>query len=98
MCVEWTNKKMGMAVGSLFVQDHFNHESKVVALEMIHGIREGDCACSVLVPLFSKTLHLHKLTLSFSYNFSLMDAYTHTVLKGTVLLPVFTKHVFSTLL
>jgi predicted metalloendopeptidase len=55
MCVEWTNKKMGMAVGSLFVQDHFNHESKVVALEMIHGIREGDCACSV--PLFSKTIH-----------------------------------------
>ncbi len=56
MCVEWTNKKMGMAVGSLFVQDHFNHESKVVALEMIHGIREGElrnqCACSV--PLFSK--------------------------------------------
>ena len=42
MCVEWTNKKMGMAVGSLFVQDHFNHESKVVALEMIHGIREGE--------------------------------------------------------
>jgi predicted metalloendopeptidase len=39
MCVEWTNKKMGMAVGSLFVRNHFNHESKVVALEMIHGIR-----------------------------------------------------------
>ena len=40
-CVEWTNKKMGMAVGSLFVKNHFNHESKVVALEMIHGIRES---------------------------------------------------------
>ena len=39
MCVEWVNKKMGMAVGSLFVKDHFNHESKAVALEMIHGIR-----------------------------------------------------------
>ncbi len=38
--MEWTNKKMGMAVGSLFVQDHFNHESRVVALEMIHGIRQ----------------------------------------------------------
>ena len=30
-----------MAVGSLFVKNHFNHESKVVALEMIHGIRES---------------------------------------------------------
>ena len=32
---------MGMAVGSLFVKNHFNHESKAVALEMIHGIRES---------------------------------------------------------
>ena len=40
-CVEWTNKKMGMAVGSLFVRNHFNHESKAVALEMIHGIRDS---------------------------------------------------------
>jgi hypothetical protein len=55
MCVEWTNKKMGMAVGSLFVQDHFNHESKVVALEMIHGIRWGNCAL-LSTFLFSKTL------------------------------------------
>ena len=38
-CVEWTNKKMGMAVGSLFVKNHFNHASKLVALEMIQGIR-----------------------------------------------------------
>ena len=28
-------------MGSLFVKNHFNHESKVVALEMIHGIRES---------------------------------------------------------
>lgn len=28
-CVEWTNKKMGMAVGALFIRDNFNHESKV---------------------------------------------------------------------
>ena len=51
MCVEWTNKKMGMAVGSLFVRNHFNHESKVVALEMIHGIRQEQLfspCCSVL--------------------------------------------------
>ena len=40
-CVEWTNKKMGMAVGSLFVKNHFNHASKLVALEMIQGIREA---------------------------------------------------------
>lgn len=28
-CVEWTNKKMGMAVGALFIRDNFDHESKV---------------------------------------------------------------------
>ena len=28
-CVEWTNKKFGMAVGALFIRDNFNHESKV---------------------------------------------------------------------
>jgi predicted metalloendopeptidase len=28
-CVEWTNKKLGMAVGALFIQENFNHESKV---------------------------------------------------------------------
>lgn len=28
-CVEWTNKKMGMAVGALFIKENFNHESKV---------------------------------------------------------------------
>lgn len=28
-CVDWTNKKMGMAVGALFIQDNFNPESKV---------------------------------------------------------------------
>nr|CAD7569224.1 unnamed protein product [Timema californicum] len=50
-CVEWTNKKLGMAVGALFIRDNFNHESKVkpavlfntqeTALEMIHTIREA---------------------------------------------------------
>ncbi|CAL7942059.1 unnamed protein product [Xylocopa violacea] len=39
-CVEWTNKKLGMAVGALFIRDNFNHESKT-ALEMIHTIREA---------------------------------------------------------
>jgi len=39
--VEWTNKKLGMAVGTLFIRDNFNHESKETALEMIHTIREA---------------------------------------------------------
>ena len=29
-CVEWTNKKLGMAVGSLYIRDHFKHDSKVI--------------------------------------------------------------------
>lgn len=28
-CVEWTNKKMGMAVGALFIRENFNPDSKV---------------------------------------------------------------------
>ncbi|KAJ8981669.1 hypothetical protein NQ317_017290 [Molorchus minor] len=40
-CVEWTNKKMGMAVGALFIKENFNHESKETALQMIHTIREA---------------------------------------------------------
>ncbi|XP_019868485.2 neprilysin-1-like [Aethina tumida] len=40
-CVEWTNKKLGMAVGALFIRDNFNHESKETALTMIHTIREA---------------------------------------------------------
>ena len=40
-CVEWTNKKMGMAVGALFIRQNFNHESKTVALEMIHTLRDA---------------------------------------------------------
>ncbi|XP_063233227.1 neprilysin-1 [Bacillus rossius redtenbacheri] len=40
-CVEWTNKKLGMAVGALFIRDNFNQESKETALEMIHTIRQA---------------------------------------------------------
>lgn len=40
-CVEWTNKKMGMAVGALFIRDNFKQDSKETALEMIHTIREA---------------------------------------------------------
>lgn len=40
-CVEWTNKKLGMAVGALFIRDNFNHESKETALQMIHTIRQA---------------------------------------------------------
>jgi membrane metallo-endopeptidase-like protein 1 len=39
--VEWTNKKLGMAVGSLYIRDHFKHDSKETALEMIHDIRHA---------------------------------------------------------
>ncbi|RZF47613.1 hypothetical protein LSTR_LSTR014222, partial [Laodelphax striatellus] len=40
-CVEWTNKKMGMAVGALYIKQNFDQHSKAVALEMIHTIREA---------------------------------------------------------
>ncbi|XP_057662985.1 neprilysin-1-like [Diorhabda carinulata] len=40
-CVEWTNKRMGMAVGALYIRDNFDHLSKETALEMIHTIREA---------------------------------------------------------
>ncbi|KAF2886482.1 hypothetical protein ILUMI_19691, partial [Ignelater luminosus] len=40
-CVEWTNKKLGMAVGALFIHENFNHDSKETALTMIHTIREA---------------------------------------------------------
>ncbi|KAL0112027.1 hypothetical protein PUN28_013327 [Cardiocondyla obscurior] len=40
-CVEWTNKKLGMAVGALFIRENFNQESKETALEMIRTIREA---------------------------------------------------------
>ena len=33
-CVEWTNKKLGMAVGALFIRDNFNHESKVNLIKL----------------------------------------------------------------
>lgn len=28
-CVDWTNKRLGMAVGALFIRDNFSLESKV---------------------------------------------------------------------
>jgi membrane metallo-endopeptidase-like protein 1 len=28
-CVDITNKRMGMAVGAMYIQETFNHESKV---------------------------------------------------------------------
>uniref|UniRef100_A0A0K2TZ84 Uncharacterized protein n=1 Tax=Lepeophtheirus salmonis TaxID=72036 RepID=A0A0K2TZ84_LEPSM len=40
-CVDWANKKMGMAVGALFIRDNFNYDSKEIALSMIHDIREA---------------------------------------------------------
>ncbi|XP_064459622.1 neprilysin-1-like [Ornithodoros turicata] len=40
-CVELANKKMGMAVGALFIKDNFDPRSKETATEMIHNIREA---------------------------------------------------------
>jgi len=40
-CVELVNKKMGMAVGALFIRDNFDPKSKETALEMIHNIRDA---------------------------------------------------------
>ncbi|XP_020294644.1 membrane metallo-endopeptidase-like 1 isoform X2 [Pseudomyrmex gracilis] len=40
-CVEWTNKKLGMAVGALFIRNNFNNESKEIAVKMIRTIREA---------------------------------------------------------
>lgn len=33
-CVDWTNKKIGMAVGALFIRENFKAASKETALEM----------------------------------------------------------------
>ncbi|XP_015789311.1 neprilysin-1-like isoform X1 [Tetranychus urticae] len=38
-CVEMINKRLGTAVGSLFIRENFDQESKRTALEMIHNIR-----------------------------------------------------------
>ncbi|XP_076315329.1 neprilysin-1-like isoform X2 [Tachypleus tridentatus] len=40
-CVDLVNKKMGMAVGSMFIRDSFDPSSKETALEMIHNIRDA---------------------------------------------------------
>ncbi|KAF2352626.1 Peptidase M13 N-terminal domain [Trinorchestia longiramus] len=41
LCIESTNKRLGMAVGALFIRDNFNQESKATALEMIHTLRDA---------------------------------------------------------
>ncbi|XP_022248558.1 membrane metallo-endopeptidase-like 1 [Limulus polyphemus] len=40
-CVDLVNKKMGMAVGAMFIRDNFDPSSKETALEMIHNIRDA---------------------------------------------------------
>ncbi|VVC33209.1 Hypothetical protein CINCED_3A017909 [Cinara cedri] len=40
-CVDWTNKRLGMAVGALFIRDNFSLDSKVTAMDMIQSIREA---------------------------------------------------------
>lgn len=34
-CVEWTNKKLGMALGALFIRDNFDPKAKVRILMLI---------------------------------------------------------------
>ncbi|OXA51530.1 Membrane metallo-endopeptidase-like 1 [Folsomia candida] len=40
-CVEWTNKKLGMALGALFIRDNFDPTAKETAQEMIGNIRDA---------------------------------------------------------
>ncbi|XP_076358911.1 neprilysin-1-like [Tachypleus tridentatus] len=40
-CVDLVNKKLGMALGAMFIRDNFDPSSKETALEMIHNIREA---------------------------------------------------------
>ncbi|XP_055355687.1 neprilysin-1-like [Paramacrobiotus metropolitanus] len=40
-CIDFVNDKMGMATGAMFIREHFQPESKIKALEMIHMIREA---------------------------------------------------------
>lgn len=35
-CVDWTNKRLGMAVGALFIRENFSLESKVSLKKMFH--------------------------------------------------------------
>lgn len=46
-CVEWTNKKLGMALGALFIRDNFDPTAKV-SLRSLGGI-------CMLTPLSSLT-------------------------------------------
>ncbi|GFN77023.1 membrane metallo-endopeptidase-like 1-like protein [Plakobranchus ocellatus] len=40
-CVEFVNKRVGMAVGAMFIRNNFKKESKDTASDMIHDIREA---------------------------------------------------------
>ncbi|CAL8073379.1 unnamed protein product [Orchesella dallaii] len=40
-CVEWTNKKVGMALGALFIKENFDPKAKETAQEMISNIRQA---------------------------------------------------------
>lgn len=40
-CVEMVNKRLGMAVGALFIKSQFDPNAKKTALEMIQNIREA---------------------------------------------------------
>lgn len=48
-CVDWTNKKMGMAVGALYIRENFNQESKVSSdVSAKHSLRHTR-VCSMLI-------------------------------------------------
>lgn len=40
-CVEMVNKRLGIAVGALFIKQHFDPKAKKTALEMIQNIRKA---------------------------------------------------------
>ena len=40
-CVEMVNKRLGTAVGAIFIKSHFDPNAKKTALEMIRNIREA---------------------------------------------------------
>ncbi|XP_076472675.1 neprilysin-1-like [Babylonia areolata] len=40
-CVKYVNDQMGLAVGAMFVRDHFRRKSKETALEMIRNIQDA---------------------------------------------------------
>ena len=47
-CVDWTNKKLGMSVGALFIRDNFNYESKVLVPSIFRFLGWLECYFTAL--------------------------------------------------